>query len=97
MTDFIKNAETPKESELDRIDEKTKQLLKTVKEKASSTVAAMAQKPEDVAGYIMQAITSSNPQFRYQTNKLYSTAIQQKLIDPTGKDVLAFIDSFKNH
>ncbi|XP_078091222.1 retinol dehydrogenase 8-like [Mustelus asterias] len=45
---------------------------------------ALGQTAEDVAEHTVKVITSANPPFRYQTNKLYTPLTTLKFADPTG-------------
>ena len=70
--------------EMDKADEATKSLAGVFVEKSTSVFAAMAQTPEDIARVVLEAITSSNPHFRYFTNRVFTSAVSQKFVDPTG-------------
>lgn len=62
-------------------DKLTNDMVDVFVEKSRSRFATMGQRPEEIAAYVLEAIESPRPQLRYQPNKLYSTAIGQKLTD----------------
>lgn len=74
-------------------DSLTREMVDTFVEKGKSRFATMGQRPEEIASYVLEAIESTEPRLRYHTNKLYSTAIEQKLNDSLGQNLL---DAFKD-
>eukprot|EP00112_Aurelia_sp_Birch-Aquarium-sp1_P018746 Seg4521.1 transcript_id=Seg4521.1/GoldUCD/mRNA.D3Y31 product="Retinol dehydrogenase 8" protein_id=Seg4521.1/GoldUCD/D3Y31 len=94
LTSFVenvKNSNAPSAQDLAKVDNETQELIKTFMEKSVARFSTMGQSAEQVAECILEAINSPQPNLRYQTNKLYSTAIQQKLTDPTGNGVLEYV------
>ena len=87
----VKNSNAPTAEDLAKVDNETQELIKTFMEKSVARFSTMGQSAEQVAECIVEAIDSPQPNLRYQINKLYSTAIQQKLTDPTGNGVLEYI------
>eukprot|EP00794_Sanderia_malayensis_P020238 gene20238-22217_t len=93
-TKFIESAqEKIKENEAvtEKLDDKTKELVNKAIENTSSYFATMGQTAEDVAEHILQAIDAKEPKLRYLTNNMFSAAVQKKLSDPTGNDVLELL------
>ena len=73
-------------SETGTKDKLTKEMIDTFMEKGQSRYATMGQTAEEVAAYVLKAIESPDPQLRYQTNILYSAAIEQKLNNPPHRN-----------
>ena len=69
-------------------DQLTKEMVDTFLEKGRSRYATMGQTPAEIASYVLEAIESPHPQLRYHTNKLYSTAIDQKFNEPLYRNPL---------
>ncbi len=86
-TNFDEHIE-PDDSNIENVDEETQKLVQKVAENTANSSTTMSQTPEDVAKHILKAIKSAEPKVRYLTNNIYSTAVQRKLADPTGNDVL---------
>ena len=87
----VKNSNASSHEDLAKVDNETQELIKTFMEKSAARFSTMGQSAEQVATCISEAINSPQPNLRYQTNKLYSTAIQEKLMDPTGNRVLEYV------
>jgi len=87
LTDFVANAMKSSTLEIDtlNVDDKTKSLLKTYKERMLAGFnPAAAETSLQCAEKIKKVIESENPPFRTQTNANYAPIAAGKWVDPTG-------------
>ena len=80
--------------QLTNIDQETKETMNLFIDKSNARIITMGQTPEHIAEYVFRAVTGSYQQLRYQTNKVYSTAIEQKLNDHTGGNSYDIIQKY---
>ena len=75
----------PSEEDMKIVDEQTKSLLEDFMARAPAHFAKMGQTAEDIAGVVLEAISSPNPHFRYLTNmEGYGVIAGEKFVDVTG-------------
>ncbi|XP_039626287.1 retinol dehydrogenase 8 [Polypterus senegalus] len=70
--------------DLSGADELTAEIFQHIYIPYSEKIFTIGQKPEVVAEHTMKIITSNNPPFRHQTNRLYAPFIALKQADPSG-------------
>jgi len=87
LTDFVNNAMKESTLEFDKlnVDDKTKSLLKTYKERMLAGFnPKMAETSVECAEKIKHVMEAANPPFRTQTNTNYAPIAAGKWVDPSG-------------